>query len=136
MSLEDWNYYNDHRVRNAGKDQPPTITVWDDEDNELIIELAWRYEVCPTCEGRGTHVNPSIDSGGLTREDFDADPDFHDSYMSGMYDVTCYQCGGKRVVPSVDWDKLSPEHAELYEKHLREEEAYAREVAWERRMGC
>jgi hypothetical protein len=27
------------------------------------------------------------------------DPDFEESYFAGHYDVTCRECGGKRVVP-------------------------------------
>ena len=44
--------------------------------------------ICPACRGDGTCVNPNIDSHGLTAEDFAADPDFGESYASGIYDVT------------------------------------------------
>ena len=57
------------------------------------------WEVCGTCEGRGKHVNPSIDAHGLTREDFDEDPDFAESYFRGDYDMPCNECHGRRVVP-------------------------------------
>lgn len=123
MNLEDRNYYMDSRVV-AGDEQPLFKVVeehgksWKVQLDECIIEILIEdekrpedfdgvldveahYEVCPTCEGHGKHVNPSIDSNGLTAEDFEEDPDFREEYMSGSYDVTCYQCGGKRVVPSV-----------------------------------
>jgi hypothetical protein len=59
-----------------------------------------RYIVCSTCDGRGSHVNPSIDSEGLTASDFEeAGEDFREEYCSGRYDVPCYECGGQRVVP-------------------------------------
>ena len=58
-----------------------------------------RFEVCPLCEGRGKHVNPSIDGHGLTRDDFDEDPEFAESYFRGDYDVRCNLCGGEKVVP-------------------------------------
>lgn len=58
-----------------------------------------RYVVCDVCEGRGKHVNPAIDAGGLTAADFAADPDFFDDYRSGKYDVTCYGCGGRGLFP-------------------------------------
>jgi hypothetical protein len=54
--------------------------------------------VCPVCNGEGTTVNPNIDYNGLTHEDFDEDPDFKEDYMSGVYDITCAGCSGKRVV--------------------------------------
>jgi hypothetical protein len=57
-----------------------------------------KWIVCPVCEGSGKTVNPDIDAHGLTREDFDDDPDFAESYRSGLYDIACRGCGGKRVV--------------------------------------
>ena len=50
--------------------------------------------ICPACRGNGTHVNPAIDANGLTSEDFANDPDFHDDYMSGVYDQHCEACNG------------------------------------------
>ena len=52
------------------------------------------WVICTLCHGDGKHVNPAIDAGGLTREDFEDDPDFADSYIRGDYDVTCARCGG------------------------------------------
>lgn len=52
--------------------------------------------VCPTCNGKGSHVNPSIDSNGLSPEDMDDDQ--WESYWSGAYDVICIDCAGKNVV--------------------------------------
>lgn len=57
-----------------------------------------KFRVCPVCEGRGTTVNPAIDCNGLTRDEFEADPDFAADYMAGLYDVQCRGCEGKRVV--------------------------------------
>ena len=54
--------------------------------------------LCPVCEGEGKTVNPNIDDNGLTREDFDEDPDFAHDYINGVYDIACNACGGKRVV--------------------------------------
>jgi hypothetical protein len=57
-----------------------------------------KYQVCPVCDGEGKTVNPNIDAHGLTREDFDEDPDFAEDYMSGRYDITCAACNGLRVI--------------------------------------
>ena len=76
-------------------------TAWlDDEKGDLpeAFEVRSSYIVCPTCAGHGTHVNPSIDAHGIGREEFDEDPYFEEAYFSGMYDVTCNQCNGLRVV--------------------------------------
>lgn len=71
-------------------------------DWDGILEVPFKYDVCPLCEGRGTHTNPSIDCGGLSVEDFAEDPDFAEEYLGGKYDVPCYECHGKRVVPVVE----------------------------------
>lgn len=66
------------------------------------IELPARRVVCPRCEGEGKHVNPAIDSHGISPEEFDADPDFAEGYFSGRYDVRCEGCKGDRVIDEVD----------------------------------
>ncbi len=59
-----------------------------------------KMKCCPTCEGRGTHVNPSIDSNGISAEEMDEHgEEFRRDYISGVYDVRCSQCRGLRVVP-------------------------------------
>lgn len=69
---------------------------------EIVLRLPTKMSVCPTCEGRGKYVNPAIDSNGISREDFEGDPDFEESYFRGAYDVTCGECLGRNVVEVVD----------------------------------
>jgi hypothetical protein len=59
--------------------------------------------ICPICDGDGTHVNPSIDAHGLSREDFDDDPDFAEDYMRGVYNVACQTCGGSGKIRRSEW---------------------------------
>lgn len=66
-----------------------------------------KFIVCPVCGGRGSTVNPNIDAHGLTREDFDEDPDFADDYRSGAYDVQCRACLGERVVTEERVEELA-----------------------------
>ena len=83
-----------------------------------------KFIVCPVCGGKGTTVNPNIDAHGLTREDFDDDPDFAEDYNSGMYDQVCACCDGKRVV-------TQKRMAEI-EEHAAERRMVARENGdWE-----
>jgi hypothetical protein len=77
------------------------------DEQRMIIDIEGeehpaKFEVCGLCGGRGSHVNPSIDSHGLSNDDFAEDPDFKEAYFSGAYDVPCACCQGKRVelVPS------------------------------------
>lgn len=148
--LEDCNYMNDHRViagqgfgRRTDDFDRMTITYHEIDfrhDPEAIdgadLVLPAEPQVCETCRGRGKHVNPSIDANGLTREDFHDDPDFAEAYFSGQYDVTCYDCNGKRVTLVVDYERADPSAMAELESHLKEmAEMRATEMA-ERRMGA
>lgn len=129
---DDMNYYTDPRVTNAGKNKPPILYL--DDGTEIELPMVWA--VCPTCGGNGTHVNPSIDAGGLTAADFADDPEFMHDYMAGAYDQTCNHCRGRTTVPAVDWDQLTPEHRKAYEAQLDADAAYEAERMAEIRMGC
>ena len=95
--------------------------------------VSTRFKVCPTCRGSGKVVDPSIDCCGITREDFDEDPDFRASYMRGDYDQVCPECRGDRVVPGF---QLPEPWASMVEEYRRQEEADWAERAAEIRMGC
>ncbi|MFA5508675.1 MAG: hypothetical protein WC423_24840 [Vulcanimicrobiota bacterium] len=140
MSLEDRNYYSDPRVRGANDSR--WFSSIDEQRMQAMVSLGeeeravpFRWGVCPTCEGKGRHVNPSIDSGGIGGETFHEDPDFAEDYLRGVYDVPCYECAGRRVVPEIDL----PEDDPMYKAYLRQIEddaAYDAEVRMERMMGC
>lgn len=140
--MEEYNYWHDHRtiegMINHGKvdesTDPPTLII--DTGDDEIIKLRCKYDVCGTCRGRGQHVNPSIDCCGLTAEDFYEDPDFAEDYMRGVYDQTCNECGGKRVVPIVDRENNKKEDVEAYDKHMKDQYDDARMTASERAMGA
>ena len=114
------------------------IIAWErmNEDGESeYIRLPARYEVCPRCEGRGKHVNPSIDGHGLTSEDFE-DPEFREDYFRGVYDVACHECRGVRVVRVLDEDRCDPELLKEYLDHLQDEAYYDQITRMEREMGA
>lgn len=79
------------------------------------------YERCGTCEGKGKHVNPDIDRQGLTASDFDEDPDMFENYTSGMYDVPCRECDGKRVAIVVDERRATPEQLKSVQDWFQEQ---------------
>lgn len=103
------------------------------EKRELV---RMKFDCCDLCSGKGTVVNPSIDCGGLTREDFDEDPGFLEDYVGGAYDITCPQCRGKRVHPVIDMKATTPELVARIQAREREEAAFQRECAAERAMGA
>ncbi len=112
-----------------------TLDYYDPDDDDVEIldaTVEVRFEVCPTCDGRGSHVNPSIDAHGLTAEDFYEDPDFRDEYFGGAYDQPCNECGGASTVPiprdETIWKAIQDKWAD--------DAQYRAEVEAERRMGA
>ncbi len=108
------------------------IVIEDYGDGEY--EVPAQHEVCPVCSGKGTHVNPSIDSHGIGAEEMYEDPDFAEEYFGGAYDVECNECAGQRVV-LVPKDSNHPGAVAL-ERARQNEYEYAAECEAERRMGC
>jgi hypothetical protein len=113
-TIEDLNFLNDSR--NCGP-APREFTVVIDEE-EILLPTRW--EVCGVCDGKGKHVDPSIDCGGLNLERFDNDPDFERAYFSGAYNITCNRCAGRTTVAAPDFDKMTPELLRAYKKQERE----------------
>lgn len=109
------------------------FTVVTDDGDEIVLEIPARYEVCPRCEGHGKHVNPNVDGHGLSREDFAEDPDFAEAYFGGMYDVTCHECRGTRVILVPDEGRADADTLARYRRMQDEEAEYRREVMMERR---
>lgn len=103
-----------------------------DDTEEGKVRYPAKRIVCSCCDGKGSVVNPSIDSNGLSQEDFDEDPDFREQYFSGTYDISCPHCGGNNVVlyPATD------EGEKAYLESQRSQYSYYAEIAAERRMGC
>lgn len=120
----------------------PTITfsTLDGEGCDLEIELPAKWEVCGRCNGNGKHVNPAIDGNGLSREDFDEDPDFEESYFRGDYDMKCEECDGRTTVVEIDEATCRAQGLEkelsMYWEYRRDMAAWDREVQAERRMGA
>lgn len=132
-NIDNMNYANDARNRKA-----PEQTVWveqpDGSDKEVELPTTWA--VCSVCNGEGKHVNPSIDCGGISAEEFHDDPDFHDAYMDGVYDITCNRCHGRTTERVIDYDGMSEELQEAYDAQCEAEaECHAEHMA-ELRMGC
>ncbi len=122
----------------SGQDETIRIPV-ETEDGEVELEIQTKFEVCPRCQGAGSHVNPAIDGHGITAEEWngpDWDDDSRAMYMSGGYDVACHRCGGKRVIAVADWEKLTDAERKFYEDYLREIRELEAEEAAERRFGC
>jgi hypothetical protein len=102
-------------------------------EHSFCVQLRTKFEVCGQCSGSGKVVNPQIDAGGLTYEDFHEDPDFEERYFSGAYDITCPSCSGDRVeaIPQFpEWLQ------KLIEERDKEEWDHISETCAERAMGA
>jgi hypothetical protein len=147
----DWtqhNYARDSRVVNARKQRvfdggmdykrmQFTFVTEDEDGVETAHSLPTSMQVCPTCDGRGTHVSPGVDAGGYDGSDEDYDPDTGESlYWSGAYDVTCHTCHGRNVVPSIDRAAADKATLSLWDRREEEDEEYEAVCRAERMMGA
>ncbi len=108
------------------------FTIYTANGEEIEHAMPARFEVCPTCQGRGTHVNRAIDGNGITASEMEElGDDFREDYMSGMYDVTCEECRGRNVVAVADPERASPEVKAAWAQYERAEEEAARDYASE-----
>ena len=114
-------------------------------DGERILSLPGHHEVCPRCEGRGTHLNPSIGEHAYTPKEFaeSFDEDQAAEYFSrgGIYDVTCCECEGKRVVAVLDRDALLRHRSGRrilgrIDRRIQADREFDEYAAMERMYGC
>jgi len=114
-----------------------TIDELEVNDEIIDVSVSCIFQVCPTCDGKGHHVNPSIDSNGITAEEWNRDWSHEDreNYITGFYDIDCYECCGKRVVPIPDKYTNKPEILKAIEDAEHAEYIYACERIREVEMG-
>jgi len=126
-------------LRDAFFDEDDNLVSADEdleEDKKKWYHIKWI--VCTMCQGRGQYINPSIDSHGLSSEDFDRDPDFKDDYLSGVYNMTCELCGGRAVEPEFDeyYNSNAKGMIETRNKFLDMIQSWDAESEMERMMGA
>jgi hypothetical protein len=150
----DWtefNYHGDSRVVNARAQREFnegfnmeamtfTFTQENDDGEEVSYTLPAKFEVCPTCEGRGSHVNPSIDAGGISEDDDfwhdDEDEEGNSRYRSGFYNVTCYTCGGRNVVPAIARERADEATLKIWDAKSEDDADFEAVCRAERMMGA
>jgi hypothetical protein len=121
-----------------------TFTVTNDDGSEAQFQLPAMFEVCPNCEGHGTHLREGIRDHAYTAEEFEEafDDEERSEYFrhGGRYDVTCEECEGKRVVLVVNRDacvsQAQKDALRRYDAEQEDDAAFRREIEAERRMGC
>lgn len=133
LKLED--YYGDEVYGPPAVDWSSVYSHCEDHLLSNPVRANLKYEVCDLCRGKGKVVNPNIDCQGITREDFDEDPDFEEDYLSGVYDIKCTQCKGERVVSVIDEIHCCKELKDLIESYENDQWQWAQESAYERAYG-
>lgn len=108
----------------------------EDEDG-VTHDLPIIWVVCPTCNGNGKYVNPSIDSHGISSEEWvnEWSDDEREMYMSGAYDVTCEECRGRTTILEVDEERCSKDLLELYREQQKDLADMRREMYNAQRFG-
>ena len=71
-----------------------TIDLWN--THKLAKEKTLMRVTCLHCDGQGMRDHPSIATGRLNH--LLGDPIFHSLYMSGVFDVPCSECEGRKWV--------------------------------------
>ena len=114
----------------------------DRSDNPTTHRVAGVFEVCPMCEGHGTHLAFSLQAESYTPEEFRQvfTREEQAAYFTrgGMLDVVCAECRGLRVVVVANPDAMEPADLIAYGALLGQREAEARcerEHEAERSMG-
>jgi hypothetical protein len=126
----------DHKWYSSFDEKRMIITIEGAGPDGEDLEVPAAYEVCETCDGKGSHVNPSIDAHGISSDEFAEDPDFAESYFRGDYDVPCNECHSRRVVPGVDPDRATKDELKAANDRINDHWSYQAEVEAERRMGA
>ena len=121
------------------REQPhDTFSLFREWAKDEGLHVPVRFGVCETCEGRGTHVNPSIDAHGIGAEEWmhDWDDEEREGYLNGRYDVECAECKGLRVVEVLDENTAADEVKAAWDNWLAESWSSWAEQEAERRMGA
>lgn len=112
------------------------------DENDQLVNLPMKWEICTTCQGHGKH-SLAVDGHGITQEEFDRDwsDEMKEHYFAGGYDSTCSDCKGAGKVLVIDKDRCDPEvrrQVEKYESDMREVDEMWDLVrhTMERRYGC
>ena len=104
----------------------------------MSVPTCWA--VCDRCHGEGKHTNPSIDGNGITASEMaemcHEDESFAENYFSGVYDVVCHQCDGKRVMRAVNFSAMSEADIAEYESEQEQHRLDELESYYERRAGA
>lgn len=112
----------------------------DDWGDEVSLDVKPKKEVCPECDGEGSHIHNAFRYDSFSPYDADREGvDFHETVkdmVSGRYDVVCSECKGLRVVDVPDLSCLTESELKSYQETLRINAECERMMRVERKMGA
>ncbi len=103
--------------------------TWYGPKSEWTLNLPGKNEMCSSCKGTGTMVNPNIDGNGLSPDDPDLDEDFWHSYRTGVFDIDCNACDGEKIIQVIDEARLTKRQRIIFNDWLKQERFEAQERA-------
>lgn len=115
-----------------------TLVTNGDTGEELEVPSV--FTLCPECRGAGSVDHPAF-SNGITSDEWNGpewDDDSREAYIAGAYNITCGRCAGLRVVELPDVARCTFAERRFLvgvRRRQRQEAAWRREEAHERRMG-
>jgi hypothetical protein len=108
-----------------------TLKWYNDDGEEIEHTFPSCNEVCPECEGYGTHLNPNIREHAYSMEEFEQefDEEGREQYFKhgGIYDVRCQVCRGNKVIQVAEESLFNSEQKSLYEEYQKYQDNCAQE---------
>ena len=96
------------------------------------IQVAYKNELCGSCDGEGSRALHGLVISGEALED----RDFMEDYMGGEYDTRCEDCNGEKVVKVPDLDRMDDATKKAWERWMRDVRRDNAESLSEMRAGC
>lgn len=112
----------------------PSLEYTAENDGKDYIIVTGKMEVCPTCNGTGSHVRHDLDDSAMVDNMMeDGDHEGIEAYHDGAFDEICTQCGGNNVVAIPELPEWANTAVSEWE---RDEQESRLEAAAERHMGA
>ena len=128
---------NTYTIMAKLKFQHDALKYAEEHDGTDFLMVEGKMEVCPECQGTGSHVRHDLDDSAMVdsmRED--GDDEGLRRYFSGAFDEVCRVCGGDNVVLEPNWDDVPVWAQKAIESWEASARLDAQITAQERRMGA
>ena len=117
--------------------QHNALKYCDEHDGTDFLMVDGKMEVCPTCQGTGSHVRHDLDDSRMV-DDMREECDYEglENYFRGAFDEVCTHCNGANVVLEPNWETVPEWAQKAIESWEESKRMDALITAQERRMGA